>query len=153
NQAYDIGRRGNLLADMLTHLSLLFRPRNIEPILEYNTEPTHQVIEQLSQAIDYPPQDAKLTVYSSERIELTPAHRGRRLHVDATRALIEAAILSDENKPVVAVVQQILPGVADEQIFPVYQQVKRLLSKPFVFVLESGSGPKEWQVEPGELLT
>jgi vancomycin resistance protein YoaR len=153
SQAYYVGRRGNLVADMFTHLSLLFTPRNIEPIIEYNTEPTHQVLAQLAQAVDQPPQDAALTVYSPERIELTPAQRGRRLHLDATRALIEDAVFSEDPQPLVAVVQQILPGVSDEAIFPIYQQVKKLLSKPFVFVLEVEAGAKEWRIEPAELLS
>lgn len=153
DQAYNVGRRGNLFNDLITHLSLLFTPRNIEPVIQYNTEPTHQALEQLAQAIDRLPQDAQLVIHSPEQVELIPAQQGRRLHTDATRALIEDSIFSENDQPVAAVIQQILPAVADEELVPAYQQVKKLLSRPFVFVFEAGTETKEWQVEPAELLT
>jgi vancomycin resistance protein YoaR len=153
DQAYNIGRRGNLINDLFTHLSLLFTPRNIEPVIQYNTEPTYEVLEQLAQAIDHLPQDAQLVIHSPEQVEFIPAQQGQRLHTDATRALIEDAIFSETDQPIAAVIQQILPAVADEEIVPAYQQVKKLLSRPFVFVFEAGTETKEWRVEPAELLT
>ncbi len=146
--AFAVGRQGNLLADMLTHLSLYSRSVNVEPLFRYDDGPTTAILQQLSQVVDYPPQNARLQIGSDGSVEVTLAQRGRRLHIDATRPLIEAAILGDGPQVIDAFTQQVLPAIDTADVAPVQQQARLLLSQPLVLQVEGGGA---WQILPADL--
>ncbi len=149
NNAYQIGRGENVFFDMLTHLSLIFSPCNVEPIIFYDSGPTDQILQQLTEAVNYPPTDAQLIIRSATDVEVIPAQRGRRLHVGATKPLIEAAIFSRDEQPVVAAfTQEVIPAMSTEDVAPVYRQVQDLLSAPLVFAFTTNTDAAEWQLEP-----
>jgi len=152
DKAYQIGRSGNLLIDMLTHLSLFFTPRNIDPIILYNSDPTKAVLKQLTDVVNYPPQNAGLVIHTANNIKIIPAQRGRLLHIDATQPLIEAAIFSgDTQHEVDAFTQEVIPAVTDEKIAGLYRQVQTLLGSPFVFSFNTSTDAGEWQLTPDEI--
>jgi vancomycin resistance protein YoaR len=146
NQAYNVGRQGNLLADMLTHLSLLGTPRQIDPVILYDTGPSNQVLYRLTEQINYPPQDAQLIIHPDARIEVIPAQRGRQLHIESTRSLIEAALFNKGTQPVQAVTQEILPAIPDVEV--ARQQAENLLSETLVFKFQTETDNIEWRMEP-----
>ncbi|MCB0190982.1 MAG: peptidoglycan binding domain-containing protein, partial [Anaerolineae bacterium] len=153
DKAYHIGRQGNLLVDVPMHLSLLSRTRDVQPVVLYDTGPSHQMLQSLIEVSDYPPQKAELVIHSVDKVEIVPASFGQRLHVDATRPLIETALFSDNTEPVQAVTQKIQPALSNEDVAPVYRQVTNLLAKPLTFSAKSGSDPVEWRIEPKTLLS
>lgn len=146
NAAYSVGRKGDLLADMLTHLRLLNTGRSIEPVILYDTGPTNQVLQGLAEKIYRPPHDAELVLHPDGKIEVIKPEYGRRLHIDATQPLIEAALLQKSTQPVVPVVQQIKPGITEVE--SVRQQAENLLGRPIIFRYQSTAGPIEWRLEP-----
>jgi vancomycin resistance protein YoaR len=148
NQAYQVGRRGNFLADMLTQLTLIFTPRDIEPVFRYDIDRTNQALQQLTGRINYPPQNAQLVIHSATNVEAIPAQRGRRLHVESTRSLIEAAVLNQDSLPVTAVTQEVIPAITDEDVRMAYQQAKTLLSAPLIFGFSTGTDAGEWRLKP-----
>ncbi len=150
--AYQIGRSGNFLSDMVTHLYLLFEPQTIDPIIHYHSTSTEQVLQQLTNVINYPPQNAQLDILSATDVQVIPAQRGRQLHIDATQPLIEAAIFSDTPHPTAqAFTQEVIPAITDEDIAPVYQQVQHLLSRPVTFNFSNPTDSVTWQLEPDKL--
>lgn len=153
DQAYYIGRQGNLLVDVPMHLSLLSRAKDVQPIVLYNTGPSHQILQSLIEVSDYPPQKAELVIHAVDKVEIVPAHFGQQLHLDATRPLIEAALFSDSSEPVKAVTQKIQPALSNEDVAPAYRQVTNLLAKPLTFSYRSGSEPVEWHIKPKTLLS
>lgn len=146
NAAYSVGRKGDLLADMLTHLRLLNTGRSIEPVILYDTGPTNQVLQGLAEKIYRPPHDAELLLHPDGKIEVIKPEYGRRLHIDATQPLIEAALLQKSTQPVIPVVQQIKPGITEVE--SVRQQAENLLGRPLLFRYQSTAGPIEWRLEP-----
>lgn len=150
NAAYAVGRKGDLLADMFTHLRLLNTSRNIEPIILYDTGPTNQVLQGLTEKINRAPRDAQLIIHPDAKIEVIKAEYGRRLHIEATQPLIEAALLQKSTQPVIPVVQQIKPGITDVESARL--QAENLLSRPLIFRYQSDSGPTEWRLEPQVLV-
>jgi vancomycin resistance protein YoaR len=146
SQAYTVGRQGDLLADMLTHLSLLGTPRQIDPVILYDTGPSNQILYRLTEQINYPPQDAQLIIHPDARIEVIPAQRGRQLHIEATQALIETALFNKDTQPVQAVTQEILPAIPDVEV--ARQQAENLLSEPLVFKFQTETDNIEWRMEP-----
>lgn len=150
SQAFAIGRTGNFMADVLTQWRLLFTPRPVEPVLLYDNGPTSQALQQIADQIYRPPQDAELFIYPDGRVESIPAERGRQLVVEATRPLLEAAVFSDDNEPVVAIVQEILPGITSTE--PAFSQARWLLSAPLVFRFNHDQDLIEWRLEPETLV-
>ena len=150
NAAYALGRKGNFIIDMFTHLSLLTTPRNIEPMILYDTGPTNQLLQGLADKINQPPQDAELIIHPDARIEVIPAQRGRRMNVEATQPLIEAALFENNNQVVIPVVQQIIPSVTDVEA--ARQQAANLIGRPLIFRFRSETETTEWDLEPAALV-
>ncbi len=149
NAASEVGRSGNLIADMLTQLSLLSAPRQIEPVIRYDTGPTNQVLQNLAERINRPPQDASLTLHPDGRVEVTPARYGQRLHVEATQPLIEAALFENNHQPVMPVVQQVVPALTD--VNAARRQAESLLAAPLIFHFDDNGQASEWQLKPEHL--
>ncbi|GAB4428894.1 MAG: VanW family protein [Anaerolineae bacterium] len=152
DRVFDIGRRGNLLADMATQFTLLRSPQSIEPIIRYDSGPTNEVLGQLSQTVDYPPQNAGLTITPEGVVEVTISQRGRRLHLDSIRPQIEAAIFGDGPQTITAITQQVLPAIDMEDLSAVQQQARSLLGQPFTFRLAEPDGAvNQWRLQPAQL--
>jgi vancomycin resistance protein YoaR len=152
-QAYLIGRQGDFLADMLTHLRLIATPRHVEPIIRYNNTSTDDLLGRLAAQVDYLPQDAQLLIHPDASLELIPAKRGRRFNIEATRQLVEEALFAGEASPVVtAIVQEILPATTEEDLTTAYRHAQNLIGATLVF----SSGPTinagEWRLEPQTLV-
>lgn len=147
-QAFLVGRSGNLLADLLTHLSLLAWPQEVEPVIVYDNNPTEQVLQQLATVVNAPPRDAQLVIGPAGEVQLIPAQRGQRLHVGATRPLIEGAVFSPNPQPVNAFVQEVIPGITTEDAQGAYEQLKTLLGSPLVFKFNTSTDAAEWQLTP-----
>lgn len=153
DKAYQLGRQGNLLVDVPMHLSLLSHSRDVQPIVLYNTGPSHQMLQSLIAVSDYPPQNAQLIIHSADQVEIVPAQFGQRLHVDATRPLIEAALFSDNPEPIQAVTQKIQPALSNEAVASTYRQVTNLLARPLTFSYKSTADNVEWTIEPKTLVS
>ncbi len=152
-EAYAVGRTDNLLADMLTQLTLLIKPRSIAPILVYDTGPTNQLLQQLAAHLYRPPRDARLVIQPDAKVEIMPSQRGRQMHLEATASLIEAAILANRNQPISAVMQEIVPAVTEADLQIAYQQTLNFLSKPMVMGYTINDKTSRWQLAPQTLMT
>jgi vancomycin resistance protein YoaR len=147
NAAHNISRTGNLIADLFTQLRLMREPRNIEPVILYDTGPTNQVLQDLAEQINRPPRDAQLIIHPDARVEVISPEWGRRMSLEATQPLIEAALFKSDGQPVVPVVQQIIPNISEVE--PARQQAENLLSQPLIFRFRADDNSvTEWRLEP-----
>jgi vancomycin resistance protein YoaR len=152
DKAYALGRQGHLLVDLLTHLNLMANPRDIEPVIRYDTGPLNQALAQLAADINYPPQNAGLVIHPDATVEVSPSQRGRRLHPDATREAIAAALVSGHGQPVAAVVQQVIPAITEADVAIARRQAENLFSQPLVFSFDTSTDSAEWELEPATLV-
>ncbi|MEM7346065.1 MAG: VanW family protein [Chloroflexota bacterium] len=150
DKAYAIGRQGNLFADMATHLTLLVRPRDIEPVIRYDNGPTNKILQELTDQINRSPQDAELVINTDATLEVIPAKPGRLLHLESARSLIETAIFSEDNQPVEIIVQEVLPARPDVDV--AYEQAQNLLSHPIIFRANDTQETNEWKLEPTQVV-
>ena len=153
DKAYAVGRRGNLLIDILTHLRLIMTPYNVDPVIRYDTGPLNQKLQQLANEFDTPPQNAQLIIQPEARVEVIPARRGRRLHIEATSAALDAALATKDEQPVIAVTQEVIPAITDADIETARRQAENLLSGPLTFNLNLDAETTEWRLEPQSLVT
>ncbi len=152
-KAYAVGRTDNFLADMLTQLRLWVEPRVVAPIIVYDTGPTNQLLQQLADHLYRPPQDAQLTIQADGRVNLVPSQRGRQMHLESTRALIQEAVLAQNNQPVVAIMQEIMPAVTENDLQPAYQQAVNFLHQPLTMGYTVNGKTSQWQLAPQTLMT
>jgi vancomycin resistance protein YoaR len=153
DQAYAVGRQGNLLVDILTHLRLLVAPHNVEPVIRYDTGPLNQKLQHLADEFDQSPENAQLIIHSKAIVEVVPARRGRRLHLEATGAALDGALSSNDDRPVMAVTQEVIPAITEADIETARQQAENLLSGPLAFGFRTDTDVAEWRIEPQTLVT
>ena len=147
DEVFAVGRQGRFVSDLVTHLNLLTTPREVEPLLWYDSAPAEAALQKMAETIDFPPQDAQLMIHPDARIEVTPARRGRRLHREATRSALEAALFGRHDGRVTATIQEIIPAIP--QVETARQQAETLLEAPLVFRAEiDQADPLEWVLEP-----
>lgn len=151
--AFQLGRQGNLFRDMLTQLALLRAPQNVPPLIRYEADATGKILQQLAAVVDYPPQNAGVTIHPDGTVEMTPSRRGQRLHIGATQALIEPALLADAPAApqVTAFVQQVLPPIDTADVAAVEQQARQFLNGPLYFTLTVDDTPARWSLAPDQL--
>ncbi len=152
NKAYAVGRQGNLLADMITQLSLMTAPRQVEPVIRHDSGPLNQTLQTIAKEVDFPPQNARLIVHPEARVEVIPGRRGRRLHLEGTSDLIKTALLSDADQPVTAIVQAVVPPITEAEVAVARRQVENLLSQPLTFAANSDDSGVQWHLEPQTLV-
>lgn len=152
DKAFAVGRQGTFLVDLLTHVDLMANPRDIAPVIRYDTGPLNQVMAQLAAEIDDPPQNASLLIHPDATVEVSLSQRGRRLHPDATRDAIAAALISRDRQPVAAIVQQVIPTITEGDIDIARRQASNLFSRPLVFRFNDPSDSAEWEIEPATLV-
>ena len=148
DEVFAVGRQGDFFSDMTTHLRLLINPREIDPLLWYDTGPADRVLQQLATEINRPPKDAELIIQPDGQVEIIPAQRGRQLHLASTRAALDAVLFDETGERVMAVVQEILPAIPDVAL--ARRQAENLLSAPLVFRVNNTDieGVTEWQLKP-----
>jgi vancomycin resistance protein YoaR len=151
DQVFAVGRHGNLVTDIATHFDLLRTPHSIEPIVRYDTGPTNQVLMQLGEAVNYPPQNAEIRITPDGIVEVTLSQRGRRLHIDSIKPQIEAAIFGNGPQNITAITQQILPAIDMADLNRVQEQARALLGQPLAFNVSTPDGLETWQLEPHQL--
>lgn len=151
DRAYAIGRQGNFIADMLTHLHLILNPHNINPIIEYESGPLDRLLQRLGSQINVPPEDAQLRIQPDATVEIIPGQRGRQLHIGATRARLEEAIFTNRNQPIQPVIQEVIPSITRDQVTTAYRQAQTLLSQPLVFSFHAETQTVHWRLEADAL--
>lgn len=147
--AYAVGRSGHLIVDLLTQLSLLRTSRNIKPVILYDPGPTNQALQALADKLNQAPRDAQLIIHPDARIEVIEPQRGRRIHIEATQALIKAALFENNDQVVNPVVQQILPTITDVEA--ARRQAENLIGQPLIFRFQAEPETTEWRLERAEL--
>ncbi|MDM8519377.1 VanW family protein [Anaerolineales bacterium HSG6] len=153
NKAYAIGRSGNLLTDLLTHLTLLIRPHTVEPIIVYDSGTTDQIVQQLADQYYQAPQDARFVIDGTGQVTIVPSQLGQQIHVETTQADIEQAIFSQNPQIVTVVTQKILPTVRELDLETARQQAVTLLAQPLRLGYQHQDETVQWQLEPQSLAT
>ncbi|RME71642.1 MAG: hypothetical protein D6784_14860 [Chloroflexi bacterium] len=151
DRAFLVGREGNLFSDILAQIQLLSTPVEISPVIEYDSGPLNDVLQRLAQAVDYPPQDAQLIIHPTTEIDIIPARYGQKLHRQASRARLEAALRAPEQTTVEVVAQKIEPAITDADIAIARRQAENLLSGPLFFTARIDNQTTEWKLPPDAL--
>jgi vancomycin resistance protein YoaR len=102
-QAYMVGRSGNVLADLKT--KFLTKSVNLKPLFRYKTDILDQILANLAESIDIPPQDALFNFENGKVTAFKPSASGRKLDVEQTKKLFSDAAASLSDYPNVRVIE------------------------------------------------
>jgi vancomycin resistance protein YoaR len=150
--AYDLGRGGPWMGNLLTQLRLLDSGAEFPPVVVYDESVARRYLEVLAGQVDFPPIDATLSLDGLAPV-INPAQPGRYLDVEATVAALAPAVAHLAPAEVGLVVREIAPPIADAE--PARAQAEALLAEPLTLVLahprEGDAGP--WVISPEQLAT
>ncbi len=91
DEAYAVGREGNLLERLGERLRAAFPGITIDPNIDYRSERVKAEVEEIAGQVDTPPRDATVEVVGSE-VEVGESREGYRLDIDETMASVDEAI-------------------------------------------------------------
>ena len=91
NQAYAVGREGNVLDRLSQRLRASFGGATIPPDIDYRQEMARTQVEQIATQVNQEPREADVKVYGSE-VEVSESRDGYELNPAATMTSIDNAI-------------------------------------------------------------
>jgi vancomycin resistance protein YoaR len=143
--AFSVGRQGAFWADLNAQKEAVKTPVNIVPVITFDTGPANNILQNLTNALNRPAQNAKLTLHNDLSIEVTPAQTGQTVDIPASRDAIRRAILLRQQAPVKLVLYTTPPKIQDAET--ARAQLNALLNRPLVFTFEDRS----WTLPPEAL--
>jgi vancomycin resistance protein YoaR len=91
DEAYAVGREGNVLERLGERLRAAFPGITIDPNIDYRSERVRAEVEEIAGQVDTPPQDATVDVVGAE-VEVGESREGYKLNVEQTMASVDEAI-------------------------------------------------------------
>ena len=91
DEAYAVGREGNLLERLGERLRAAFPGITIDPNIDYRSERVRAEVEEIAGQVDTPPREATVEVVGAQ-VEVAESREGYRLNIDETMASVDEAI-------------------------------------------------------------
>jgi vancomycin resistance protein YoaR len=121
DQAYLIGRSGNILSDTLSKWQAYTKGLNLKSMLKLNTAPIDESINYLKSAVDIPAQDALFDFSNGKVLAFKPSKPGKILNTEKTKDIVmmyvnSAAFQNSEVGPIILspVIEEQNPSITTE---------------------------------------
>ncbi len=146
NQAYAVGREGNLLDRLSERLRASFGGATIPPDIDYRPARARAQVREIATQVDHQPTEANVKIYGSE-VEVTRSREGYRLDPAATMASVDGAIKDMSGKA--SLEGDVLePAVTTAEAETAAKKARGALSGPLV--IEAGGG-ESWTITPDKV--
>jgi vancomycin resistance protein YoaR len=145
--AYAVGRRGDILKRLAERLRSAYGTVRLEPEVEYRREEAKARVEELASRLNGEPREASVHVRGSE-VEVVGSREGYRMDVAATTLNVEEAIenMSGEAK----IVGEILkPEYTTAEAERAAQKARKAMEGQLVLT----AGGRKWTLSPAEIGT
>lgn len=121
-QAYSLGRSGNIFSDTAIKYTAYTKGIHLPVLLTFNTEELDSFLSSLSESVDIQPIDALFTFENEKVTAFKPSSDGQKLDVEKTRGLLEEYIrsltsydgVSDNTLNIPLPVYTVLPTITTE---------------------------------------
>jgi vancomycin resistance protein YoaR len=148
NQAYIVGREGNILDRLSDRLQASFGGATIPPDIDYRQEMARSEVEEIATQVNQQPTEANVKVYGSE-VEVSKSRDGYELNPAATMTSIDDAIEDMSGK--VALQGEVLdPGVTTAEAETAAEKARGALSEPLEIKAQGG---ESWTIQPDKVGT
>ena len=144
NQAYAVGRGGNIFQDLKSRAKADISAVKISPDVSYRKDTARSMINQIAGKLDKKPQEASLTL-SGSQVQTGPSEKGYELNVPATMNNVNDAV--DGMTGQVKLVGKVLnPNISTKEAKVAAGKVRQALSGPVT--LSEKSGGQQWTLPP-----
>jgi vancomycin resistance protein YoaR len=146
NQAYAVGREGNVLDRLSERLRASFGGATIPPDIDYKPDLARSEVQEIATQVNHQPTEAEVKVYGSE-VEVSKSRDGYELNPAATMTSIDNAI--DDMSGKVSLQGEVLdPDVTTAEAETAADKARGALSKPIEIKAQDG---ESWKIEPDKL--
>src|SRR5829696_8756351 len=146
NQAYAVGREGNVLDRLSQRLRASFGGATIPPDIDYRPELARAQVQEIATQTNHQPTEANVKIYGSE-VEVSKSREGYELNPAATMTSIDGAI--DDMSGKVSLQGDVLdPDVTTAEAETAADKARGALSKPIEIKAQDG---KSWEIMPDKL--
>ncbi|HEX3247693.1 MAG TPA: VanW family protein, partial [Chloroflexota bacterium] len=147
--AFNLGRDGNLLSQLVQQLSLWRSGRNLDSAgVLYDASSGRAFVEGLAGEVNRPVTDARLDIRPDGSIDQQSAQMGRELDVDATWRRLNEALSHPGPQTVELVVNQVSPRITDDMIADASNRAAQVLGSPLTLRFQD----KQWQLDSRALV-
>jgi vancomycin resistance protein YoaR len=146
NQAYAVGREGNVLDRLSERLRASFGGATIPPDIDYKPELARSEVQEIATQVNHQPTEAEVKIYGSE-VEVSKSRDGYELNPAATMTSIDNAI--DDMSGKVSLQGEVLdPDVTTDEAETAADEARGALSEPIEIKAQNG---ESWKIEPDKL--
>jgi vancomycin resistance protein YoaR len=148
NQAYAVGREGNILERLSERLRASFGGATIPPDIDYRPEMASAQVREIATEVNQGPTEAGVKIYGSE-VEVENSRDGYELNPAATLASVDGAIEDMSGKADLRG-EVLEPDVTTAEAEAAAKKARGALSEPLEI---TANGGEEWLVTPDRLGT
>ena len=145
DEAYAVGREGNVLDRLSERLRASFGGATIPPDIDYEPAKARSEVREIASRVNQPPREANVKVYGSE-VEVSESRDGYDLNHAATMASVDSAI-GDMSGKVSLRGDTLDPGVTTAEADAAAKKARGALSEPLVIEAEGTN----WTISPARL--
>ena len=146
NQAYAVGREGNVLDRLSQRLRASFGGATIPPDIDYRPELARAQVQEIATQTNHQPTEANVKIYGSE-VEVSKSRNGYELNPAATMTSIDGAI--DDMSGKVSLQGDVLdPDVTTAEAETAAEKARGALSEPLKIEAKGG---ESWTIQPDKL--
>ncbi len=146
NQAYAVGREGNVLDRLSERLRASFGGATIPPDIDYKPELARSEVDEIATQVNEQPGEADVKVYGSE-VEVSKSRDGYELNPAATMTSLDNAI-GDMSGTVSLQGEVLDPDVTTAEAEKAADKAREALSGP---VEITAKDDESWKIEPDKL--
>jgi vancomycin resistance protein YoaR len=138
NQAFALGRSGDVLSNLVQEASIWLNGRSIAPIIRYDQTIALSKLSEIAAALNRPASNATITI-DGTTVSTTPGQSGLAVDIPTTLSQLNSAILSfTPGAEIPLMVNEARPAVADAEAAA--NKIRTALSGPVTVVADDPSG-------------
>jgi vancomycin resistance protein YoaR len=145
DEAYAVGREGNILERLGERGRALLGQMTIPPDVDYRPGKARAEVEEIASQVNYEPKEASVNIYGSE-VEVVGSREGYKLDNTATMESVDSAI--EEMSGQARLVGEVLePAITTEEAETAAEKARQALSEQLVFKAVG----KTWTLSPSDV--
>ncbi|HEV3476498.1 MAG TPA: VanW family protein [Rubrobacteraceae bacterium] len=145
DEAYAVGREGNILERLGERARALVIGVTIPPDVDYSPEKVRAEVGEIASRANHEPQDAYVNVYGSH-VEVVESRKGYRLDNAGTAESVDGAI-EDMSGQARLVGEVLEPAITTAEAQSAAEKARRAVSEQLVFKAEG----KSWTLSPADI--
>ncbi|MBZ0286419.1 MAG: VanW family protein [Anaerolineae bacterium] len=138
DEAYNAGRSGDYLSNLVSQASIWLNGRGVTPIVRFDQNVTVSKLETIAVELNRPPHDATITIEGTT-VMTTPGEPGKALDILGTLNRLQEAVLAlNTGAEIPLVVSEAPPTIWDAEAAAT--KVRNALTGPITLVAENPAG-------------